>query len=117
MKTLQNNFTTPEQSKQLLELGIPMNSADCIWYNPYYDGKDPELAEISVWKGKYPQRMDKYTYPCWSVGRLIEIYDICRCYDEDCDEVYGKETYIETFISAIEEAILDDMLDFSKLEE
>lgn len=73
---LQNNFTTLEQSKQLLELGIPMNSADCIWYNPYYDGTDPELAEISVWKGKYPQRMDKYTYPCWSVGRLIEIIQL-----------------------------------------
>ena len=29
MKQLQNNFTTPEQSKRLLELGVPANSADC----------------------------------------------------------------------------------------
>ena len=47
----------------------------------------------------------------------MEIYDICRYYDGDYDEVYRKETYIETFISAIEEAILNDMFDFSKLEE
>ena len=29
MKKLQNNFTTPEQSKRLLELGVPADSADC----------------------------------------------------------------------------------------
>ena len=32
MKTLQNNFTTPEQSKRLLELGVPADSAD-IYYH------------------------------------------------------------------------------------
>ena len=31
MKTLQNNFTTPEQSKKLLELGVPIDSADMFW--------------------------------------------------------------------------------------
>lgn len=110
MKKLQNNFTTPEQSKRLLELGVPKNSA-----NHYY-GKDGKLHYID---GTIPYSLLWKTgcTPCWSVGRLIEIYDICRYYDGDYDEVYGKETYIETFISAIEEAILDDMLDFSKLED
>lgn len=28
MKTLQNDFTTPEQSKRLLELGLPADSAN-----------------------------------------------------------------------------------------
>ena len=31
MKTLQNNYTTPEQSKQLLKLGVPTDSADCFY--------------------------------------------------------------------------------------
>ena len=31
MKQLQNNFTTPEQSKRLLELDVPADSADCYW--------------------------------------------------------------------------------------
>ena len=109
MKQLQNNFTTPEQSKRLLEIGVPADSADChytamqsmIWVN---NDNDPDFT-------------NKLIIPCWSVGRLMEIYDICRRYDGDWDEVYGKETYIETYISAIEEAVLDEMLDFSKLEE
>ena len=28
---LQNNYTTPEQSKRLLELGVPRFSADCYY--------------------------------------------------------------------------------------
>ena len=31
MKTLQNNFTTPEQSKRMLELGVPADSADMVY--------------------------------------------------------------------------------------
>ena len=111
MKTLQNNFTTPEQSKRLLELGVPADSAD-LYYQDY--GSIPMV----VWTLTQPRDLRRgILKPCWSVGRLMEIYDICRYYDGDYDEVYGKETYIETFISAIEEAILDDMFDFSKLEE
>ena len=35
MKTLQNNFTTPEQSKKLLELGVPIDSADMFYNNAW----------------------------------------------------------------------------------
>ena len=31
MKKLQQNFTTTEQSKRLLELGVPADSADCYF--------------------------------------------------------------------------------------
>lgn len=38
IKRLQNNFTTPEQSKRLLKLGVPADSADLqIPYIEYYD--------------------------------------------------------------------------------
>ena len=33
IKKLQNNFTTPEQSKRLLKLGVPADSADCVLEN------------------------------------------------------------------------------------
>ena len=125
MKTLQNNFTTPEQSKRLLKLGVPADSADCVLENldtaennfqsEYYTRWIIEKRHVK--EDIFCERNEGIFLPCWSVGRLIEIYDICRYYDGDYDNVYGKETYIETFISAIEEAILDDMLDFSKLEE
>ena len=125
MKELQNNFTTPEQSKKLLDLGVPADSADCVLENldtaennfqsEYYTRWIIEKRHVK--EDIFCERNEGIFLPCWSVGRLIEIYDICRYYDGDYDNVYGKETYIETFISAIEEAILDDMLDFSKLEE
>lgn len=113
MKKLQNNFTTPEQSKRLLELGVPADSADCVWYNPYYDGDRPELAEISVWKGKYPQRVDEYTLPCWSVGRMIEIFIICTPYVE----IRLRTRLVEQLIASYEDEIKQDIMDFSKLEE
>ena len=119
MKTLQNNFTTPEQSKLLLELGVPADSADCIWYNPYYyDGDLTELAEIYVWKGKYPQIVDKYTLPCWSVGRLMEICKVCepkKDYEQLCVELNYSKNFCVVICSHIIANSL--IIDFSKLEE
>lgn len=70
MKTLQNDLTTIEQSKRLLELGVPKNSV-----NHYY-GKDDKLHYID---GTIPYSLLWKTEctPCWSVGRLIEIYELC----------------------------------------
>jgi hypothetical protein len=64
MKRLQNNYTTPEQSKRLLELGVPAWTADC-----YY--KESGKIEIKN------TALDTLYPSCWSVGRLIEIYHIC----------------------------------------
>lgn len=115
IKKLQNDHTTPEQSKRLLELGVPADSANCVWYNPYYDGDRPELAEIYIWKGKYPQRVDKYTLPCWSVGRLMEIYVIARGLDTAYLPIERGEDMVKYLIRLYEEKAKD--LDFSKLEE
>ena len=74
MKQLQNNFTTPEQSKRLLELGVPADSADCYYEN---------VARKEIRQGKekdndfFTSNRTKYL-PCWSVGRLIEIYCIAK---------------------------------------
>ena len=89
MKTLQNDFTTPEQSKRLLELGVPADSADCyysyyiktyahseyteiLWFRPRFitDDNKPDWNAILMGGRK--------TYlPCWSVGRLMKIMLIC----------------------------------------
>lgn len=47
MSKLQNNFTTSEQSKRLLELGIPTNSADC-YYNDRFCCSDWQNASIHI---------------------------------------------------------------------
>ena len=118
-KKLQNNFTTPEQSKRLLELGVPANSADC-----YYD-----QYQILNFRNELDYGYDffglnfRFT-PCWSVGRLMEINDICTMFDDKA--WMGLEypstklvkdkfalPYIEFLIQAIE--VATDVLDFSKL--
>ena len=77
MKTLQSNFTTSEQSKQLLELGVPSDSADCyltrFGIDEGWEAKilnNVKYLEIAI-------SNQKYCLPCWSVGRLIEIAKIC----------------------------------------
>ena len=74
MKKLQNNFTTPEQSKRLLELGVPADSSDC-----YYDKSiNPTKVHIKQSKEEYSKHWNcLYTTPCWSVGQLIKMWEIC----------------------------------------
>lgn len=119
MKKLQNNFTNINQIIRLLELGVPADSADmyieCYWC---YGGN-------SMWRYKVDSHEmfgDRKQIgegvgeirPCWSVGRLIEIYCLC------VDEVYSVE-----FLGQIHTRPIDKILemfeyaklDFSKLEE
>ena len=59
------NYTTIDQSKHLMELGLDPKTADFA-----YDGKvlEPwEWSEIRLWKGC------ENALPCWSVGALIQV--------------------------------------------
>jgi hypothetical protein len=76
MKKLQNNYTTPEQSKRLLELGVPAWTADCNYYDVF--DKHPKISYIDADRDyKWNLESEYAPKPCWSVGRLIEIYHIC----------------------------------------
>jgi len=110
MKTLQNDLTTIEQSKRLLELGVPKNSA-----NHYY-GKDGKLHYID---GAIPYSLlwETGCTPCWSVGRLMEIYDICVENTESWPTVKQDISYVINTIVAIDYAVKEGRIDFSKLEE
>lgn len=75
MKQLQKNYTTPEQSKKLLELGMPIESADIAMFDTPDDPFDPFIiaGDMTIWRD-----LNKgYGIPSWSVGRLIEIWQIC----------------------------------------
>lgn len=74
MNTLNHNYTTPEQSKHLLELGIPLDSADCYHNNI---ANKPFLIPVGTVFSDPRHQLDRNTLPCWSVGRLIEILEIC----------------------------------------
>lgn len=106
MKTLQSNYTTPEQSKRLLELGLPADSADC-YYRDFASSRVRLIPNIRETDDKFGIDTN-FLIPCWSVGRLMEIHDICI---EDEDAQYGwapagDYNYIDYIISRFEEEII-----------
>ena len=131
---LQFNYTTPEQSQRLLELGLPVDSADCILR--HYNWADEDLKEENweypaiINKGISPsEAMDMFlddeydmTMPCWSVGRLIEIFNIVTPKKERFlfwmnITRYKILNYTGVFVEALQELKDHDALDFSKLNE
>lgn len=118
MKTLQNNFTTPEQSKRLLELGVPANSADF-----YFDRDEVEIDE-RPYPYFIPQNRTFANYsidfyiPCWSVGRLMEIIKICES-KKDYAQLFEELKYSQNYCVVIISHIIANLqiIDFSKLEE
>ena len=136
MSKLQNNFTTPEQSKRLLEMGVPADSADCIasivsdpeWYNNEFAKGDIRISVLhprhKYTKIAYPDdgsRPIDEPYPCWSVGRLIEIFETCTSTKFERWSHRGViRPLLEDCIEHIEFALNPDTImemDFSKLEE
>ena len=80
---MNKNFTTYEQSQRLLKFGVPADTADC-----YYNVPVTEQSEIHVLKDGRKISDEERLYkrvidpevviaPCWSVGRLIEIFLKC----------------------------------------
>lgn len=116
MKTLQNNYTTPEQSKRLLELGVPADSADC-----YYDIYNGRINVIHTTDASWRETDKAFMYyqsylPCWSAGRLIEIFEICtgQVWQNEIIENYSK---IDMLLEDFEDREQKYTFDFSKLEE
>ena len=68
------NYTSIEQSKKLLELGLDIESADAF----YIIGKEPvsleviygEFCTMKVLRENYAYRR---AMPCWSVNALLEL--------------------------------------------
>lgn len=120
MKQLQNNFTTPEQSKRLLELGVPADSADCYIerYNSCYSNTKILFEGDSFSKMEsFYAKCKREIIPCWSVGRLNEIFKICS---DNHIEIYDLDlegTQIERAMQAFENYAKYNWLDFSKLED
>ncbi len=120
MSKLQNGFTTPEQSKRLLELGVPANSADCCLNGDsviILNGKtfqenyneDLEFARLHLIE--YPHYI-----PCWSVGELMKIFTLC--FDPDFihfDTYADGITFLQQMMDKFE--TYAENMDFSKLKE
>lgn len=66
------NFTTKEQSKRILEIGIPANSADCYIENTLNKVEIIHHENFDVLR-KIGRRYGDDDIPSWSVGQLIYI--------------------------------------------
>lgn len=114
-----NNFTTPEQSKRLLELGVPVKSADCYYsiINAAICNGIEVICDRDIFFDINTYLKD--FFPCWSVGRLIEIYNICCNLQPFMDLDLGCKpkngTYIELIINSFE--LAEEISDFSRLED
>lgn len=114
MKKLQHNFTTTEQSKRLLELGVPEWTADLRYR--ICKVNDSILGNPYLTKGKkYTGSHFNSSLPCWSVGRLMEMYEIVGENAGQCVTTTKGTSRIENLVKLYEENAT--LLDFSKLEE
>lgn len=120
IKKLQSNYTTAEQSKRLLELGVPVDSADC-----YLNGDSVIMLNGKTFQENYNEDLDlarlhlvEYPHyiPGWSVGRLIEIFEICTGLVWQ-NEVIDGYTKLDMLLEDFEDVENKYHLDFSKLEE
>ena len=123
-KKFQPIYTSIEQSKMLLELGLPKNSADC-YYRNYAKQGEPRADVRFVLNGYDIITTIESCYstlteitPCWSVSRLIDIYKTCRTYK--CDSFafntqYGLDHMLEYILALFDEN--KDRLNFEFLNE
>lgn len=127
---MKNNFTTFEQSKRLIELGVPVDSADCVGYivdksidicNEYFQKGETRITAINP-RHTYTQVttlkcgevwLDE-PFPCWSVGRLIDI--INNSTKLGYLVLYSSDILIEKLIKVIENHSKFDEIDFSKFD-
>ena len=109
---MNKNYTNYEQSRKLLQLGIAVDSADCVMFRKWdWDNKDEWRINL-LGNKKYSEgiKLDGYTtIPCWSLGQLIDIYEVCTGWSfEDNMEERGSMSLVDYVIQEIEETILHD---------
>lgn len=125
MKKLQNNFTTPEQSKRLLEIGVPAWTADLYFYEEGCISNNDEPSGVIPYDEVYEDNSKETMFssyvelPCWSVGRLIEILKECTNNEDDLIDIFVELQYSNDILTTILMIFRDNkaILDFSKLEE
>jgi hypothetical protein len=124
MIQFESDLTTIEQSNRVLAVGIPENSANFGYL--IYPDCEPELSILNGTYSEFKEMVNTestckhkglpdntQTLPCWSAGRLIEIY--CAVTNRMFPMTDGIGL-VENIICEIEYKARQQY-DFSKLEE
>ena len=95
------NYTSIEQSKKLLELGLKAETADMTYF-AITEGERNKMV-IKDWKAEIGLNSaitnnlfsyrNGYVIPCWSVGTLLELISSIRIEDEDIPRTMLWVTY------------------------
>ena len=112
MEKLKQNYTTPEQAKRLLVIGVSADSSDMCWTtNGGFPFKFPRCVPYKMFQEK------EHHIPCWSVGRLIEILSKTYKFHTNRSYIYDlvNDYSCNEWINEIEIRMKDNSLDFSKL--
>ena len=71
------HYTTIEQSKKLLKLGLSPDTADMVYFKFLVstpNSKDWEWGNLPMILGDIPrEEIPEETLPCWSLGALLEM--------------------------------------------
>lgn len=103
------NYTTKEQSKRLIELGVPENSADCYYTEesntPNWIEEGKKYSEINI--------SDNLT-PCWSIGQIINVLSESYKLHSSFSYVYdlGNRFTCDEWVKEVEFRIEDNTLNF-----
>ena len=90
-----NAYTTIEESKQLIEAGLDVNTADMFWQA----SEDPSMWEYDnpqIFVGEKPKLMLKWLYavPAWSLAALLEIIPKQLHINNNAWEIYVPVIYL-----------------------
>lgn len=132
MKAQKRQFTTIAQAQSLLHIGMPADSADCFRANKPGGEDNPEDVifilrggetfsdRMSAIRESFPNISSKAFIPCWSAGRLIDIWlQVCN----EGFEVYSPcllpDVLVEVFAEYDRDVFAEygQHIDFSKLDE
>ena len=78
------NYTSVEQSKRLLELGLNPNTADMCWTNHCYGSIRSSMRSANMTIDEYKKLLERFAdsnssdvfYPCWSLNALLKVMPI-----------------------------------------
>ena len=66
------HYTTVEQSKNLVKLGLKLESAD-MYYDLFNGDLLPQLVALKLTDKHWMQLYPELLMPCWSLGALIDL--------------------------------------------
>lgn len=111
----QFDCTTKEQSKRLLELGLPADSADMYYQNGL---ETPHVIPVDRQYSEYTNDIKQDWFwvfvPCWSVGRLLKLlldYSTAGY----CEITLVKGKYSTEYVLKILESMLKYHFNFKDL--